>query len=100
MTGQAAAENGSSPAAFEARLDLQNAEGGVNGHKLVPLVIDDQTNPSEITTAVQDAISKGNGVTRSSPGHLTKLGAKTDHLAYHYLRCLQSLLQLKAMTQW
>jgi branched-chain amino acid transport system substrate-binding protein len=31
----------------------------VNGHKLVPLVIDDQTNPSEITTAVQDAISKG-----------------------------------------
>lgn len=59
VTGQAAAENGSSPAAFEARIDLQNAQGGVNGHKLVPLVIDDQTNPSEITTAVQDAISKG-----------------------------------------
>src|SRR3984957_2190651 len=59
VTGQAAAENGSSPAAFEARLDLQNAEGGVNGHKLVPLVIDDQTNPSEIATAVQDAVSKG-----------------------------------------
>jgi hypothetical protein len=33
VTGHAAAENGSSPAAFEARLDLQNAEGGVNGHK-------------------------------------------------------------------
>jgi hypothetical protein len=32
VTGQAAAENGTSPAAFEARLDLQNAEGGVNGH--------------------------------------------------------------------
>ena len=31
----------------------------MNGHKLVPLVIDDQTSPSEITTAVQDAISKG-----------------------------------------
>jgi branched-chain amino acid transport system substrate-binding protein len=58
-TGQAGAENGPSPVAFEARLDMQNAEGGVNGHKLVPLVIDDQTNPSEITTAVQDAISKG-----------------------------------------
>ena len=59
VTGQAAAENGSSPAAFEARVDLQNAEGGVNGHKLVPLVIDDQTNPSEISTAARDAISKG-----------------------------------------
>jgi branched-chain amino acid transport system substrate-binding protein len=59
VTGQAASENGPSPVAFEARLDMQNAEGGVNGHKLVPLVIDDQTNPSEITTAVQDAISKG-----------------------------------------
>src|SRR5271168_4241003 len=59
VTGQAAAENGTSPAAFEARIDLQNAEGGVNGHKLVSLVIDDQTNPSEIATAVQDAISKG-----------------------------------------
>ena len=59
VTGQASAENGSSPAAFEARIDLQNAEGGVNGHKLVPLVIDDQTSPSEITTAVQDAVSKG-----------------------------------------
>ena len=59
VTGQAAAENGTSAAAFEARIDLQNAEGGVNGHKLVPLVIDDQTSPSEVITAVQDAISKG-----------------------------------------
>ena len=59
VTGQAAAENGTSPAAFEARIDLQNAEGGVNGHKLVPLVIDDQTSPTEVITAVQDAISKG-----------------------------------------
>lgn len=38
VTGQAAAENGTSPAAFEARIDLQNAEGGVNGHKLVPIL--------------------------------------------------------------
>jgi branched-chain amino acid transport system substrate-binding protein len=59
VTGEGAAENSASPAGFEARLDLQNAEGGVNGHKLVPLVIDDQTSPTEITTAVQDAISKG-----------------------------------------
>ena len=59
VTGQAGSENGTSPAAFKARLELQNAEGGVNGHKLVPLVIDDQTSPTEIATAVQDAISKG-----------------------------------------
>src|ERR1700728_681777 len=59
LTGEGGSENATSPAGFEARLDLQNAEGGVNGHKLVPLVIDDQTSPTEITTAVQDAISKG-----------------------------------------
>src|ERR1700674_2541300 len=59
LTGEGASENGTSPAGFEARLDLQNAEGGVNGHKLVPLIIDDQTSPTEIATAVQSAISKG-----------------------------------------
>ncbi len=47
---------------------MQNAEGGVNGHKLVPLVIDDQTNPSLIATAVQSAISKGAfGIVSQSP---------------------------------
>ena len=30
-----------------------------NAHKLVPLIIDDQTSPSEIATAVPDVISKG-----------------------------------------
>ncbi len=67
VTGQGAAENASSPAAFEARIALQNAQGGVNGHKLVPLVIDDQTNPSEIATAVQDADSKALGIVSNSP---------------------------------
>jgi len=68
VTGEGASENGSSPAGFEARIDLQNAQGGVNGHKLVPLVIDDQTNPSEIATAVQSAISKGAfGIVSQSP---------------------------------
>jgi branched-chain amino acid transport system substrate-binding protein len=52
LTGEGAAENSASVAGFEARIDMQNAQGGVNGHKLVPLVIDDQTSPSEITTAV------------------------------------------------
>jgi branched-chain amino acid transport system substrate-binding protein len=68
LTGEGASENGTSAAGFEARLDLQNAEGGVNGHKLVPLIIDDQTNPSEIATAVQSAISKGAfGIVSQSP---------------------------------
>ena len=68
LTGEGGSENGTSPAGFEARLDQQNAEGGVNGHKLVPLIIDDQTNPSEIATAVQSAISKGAfGIVSQSP---------------------------------
>lgn len=67
VTGEGAPENASSPAAFEARLDLQNAEGGVNGHRLVPLVIDDQTNPSEIAPAVQEADSKAFGIVSQSP---------------------------------
>jgi branched-chain amino acid transport system substrate-binding protein len=68
LTGEGGSENGTSPAGFEARLDLQNAKGGIDGHKLVPLVIDDQTNPSAIATAVQSAISKGAfGIVSQSP---------------------------------
>ena len=59
MTGAAAAEYSDSPAGFRARIALQNARGGVNGHKIVGLVIDDQTSPTTVATAVQDAISKG-----------------------------------------
>jgi branched-chain amino acid transport system substrate-binding protein len=67
VTGEGAAEDATSPAGFEARIDLQNAEGGVHGHKLVPLVIDDQTNPSEIATAVQEADSKAFAIVSQSP---------------------------------
>ncbi len=67
LTGEGASENGSSPAGFDARIDMQNAEGGVDGHKLVGLVIDDQTNPSEIATAVQEADSKAFGIVSQSP---------------------------------
>ncbi|HVC69366.1 MAG TPA: ABC transporter substrate-binding protein [Acidimicrobiales bacterium] len=67
LTGQGASENASSPAGFNARIDLQNAEGGVNGHKLIPLVIDDQTNPSEIATALQEADAKAFGIVSQSP---------------------------------
>ncbi len=47
---------------------MQNAEGGVNGHKLQGVVLDDQTSPTEITTAVQDALSKNAiGIVSTSP---------------------------------
>ena len=59
LTGQGSSEFSTAPAGFDARIALQNAEGGVNGHKLSGMVLDDQTSPTEITTAVQDAISKG-----------------------------------------
>lgn len=68
LTGPSAPETASSPAGFYARIALQNAEGGVDGHKLVPLVLDDQTSPAEIATAVQDALSRGAfGVVSASP---------------------------------
>ena len=59
LTGPGASEDAGTQSGFLARIDEQNAEGGVNGHKIVPLVIDDQTSPSVIATAVQDALSKG-----------------------------------------
>jgi ABC-type branched-subunit amino acid transport system substrate-binding protein len=68
LTGPAAAEYTGSPAGFDARIAEQNAMGGVDGHKLVPLVIDDQTSPSAVATAVQEAISKGAlGIVAASP---------------------------------
>jgi branched-chain amino acid transport system substrate-binding protein len=80
LTGPAGSESVGDPATFEARIDLQNAEGGVDGHKLVPLVIDDQTSPSAISTGVNDAISKGAlGIVAVSPVFF--LGAKAAQLA-------------------
>ena len=57
VSGPAASEFASAPAGFKARIALQNAQGGVNGHKIVGMVIDDQT--TNVVTAVQDALSKG-----------------------------------------
>ena len=67
LTGEGASQNGSSPSGFYARIDLQNAEGGVNGHKIVGIVIDDQTSPSLIATAVQSAITRSFGIVSQSP---------------------------------
>jgi branched-chain amino acid transport system substrate-binding protein len=67
LTGPGGAQDGSSPSGFQARIALQNAQGGVHGHKLVPLVLDDQTNPSNIATVVQEADSKAFGIVSQSP---------------------------------
>ncbi|HUE07031.1 MAG TPA: ABC transporter substrate-binding protein [Acidimicrobiales bacterium] len=67
LTGPGGAQDGNSPSGFQARIALQNAEGGVHGHKLVPLVLDDQTNPSNIATVVQEADSKAFGIVSQSP---------------------------------
>ncbi len=51
-----------------ARVDLQNAEGGVNGRKVNLSVVDDETNPSLTSTAVQGAVSNGAlGIVANSP---------------------------------
>jgi branched-chain amino acid transport system substrate-binding protein len=67
LTGEGASQDGTSPAGFTARIDMQNAEGGIDGHKLVGMVIDDQTSPSEITTAVQSADQSALGIVSQSP---------------------------------
>ena len=68
QTGPAAAEFSQAPAGFLARIALQNAQGGVNGHRIVPLVINDETSPTQVVTAVQNAIAKGAfGIVSDSP---------------------------------
>src|SRR6185437_14957832 len=51
LTGEGGSEFSQAPAGFNARLALANAQGGVNGHKLKGIVLDDQTSPTEIATA-------------------------------------------------
>jgi len=68
LTGVASSQFQTSAQGFLARIDLQNAEGGVNGHKLVPIVLNDQGGLSTAMTAVQDAVSQGAfGVVNDSP---------------------------------
>jgi branched-chain amino acid transport system substrate-binding protein len=68
LTGPAASQYKDSELGFQARIDLQNAKGGVNGHKLVGVVIDDGTSPTNVVTGVQNALSKGSiGIVANSP---------------------------------
>jgi branched-chain amino acid transport system substrate-binding protein len=68
LTGPGSAEFASTPPGFNARIALQNAEGGVNGHKIQTTILDDATSPSQITAAVQAAMSKNPiGIVSISP---------------------------------
>ena len=68
LTGEGSSEFSQSAVGFNARIAMQNAQGGVNGHKLTGVVIDDQTSPTQIATAVQDALSKNAvGIVSVSP---------------------------------
>ena len=44
---------------FQARIDQQNAMGGVNGRKIVTIVRDDGSTPSGALTAAQDEVNAG-----------------------------------------
>jgi branched-chain amino acid transport system substrate-binding protein len=68
LTGPGSSEFSQAPAGFNARIALQNAEGGVHGHQIKGMVLDDQTSPTQVVTAVQDALSKGAfGIVSTSP---------------------------------
>jgi branched-chain amino acid transport system substrate-binding protein len=68
LTGPGSSEFSQAAAGFDARIALQNAKGGIDGHKLEGMVLDDQTSPSEVVTAVQNALSKDViGVVSASP---------------------------------
>jgi ABC-type branched-subunit amino acid transport system substrate-binding protein len=59
LTGPGAAPGTGMVQAAEARIDQQNAQGGVYGRKIKLIVEDDQTNPAADKTATQALISKG-----------------------------------------
>jgi len=68
ITGPDASSDALAASGFLARVDAQNAAGGVNGHKIDPIVIDDQTSPTQAVTAIKQAISDGVvGIVANSP---------------------------------
>jgi len=68
LTGLAASQFGDSQQGCVARVDLQNAEGGVDGRKIDLSVVDDQTNPTLTSTAVEGAVSgSAVGIVANSP---------------------------------
>jgi branched-chain amino acid transport system substrate-binding protein len=89
-TGPAGPEYRGTQGAFLARIDLQNAKGGVNGHRIQTVFADDATNPSQDATAVQNVLSKGvagivavsavffGGAKYANQAHIPVTGASSD----------------------
>ncbi len=57
ITGNASSTFADGPGGAQARVDLQNAHGGVNGHPLKLVVEDDQSSVSTDLTAAQDLVA-------------------------------------------
>jgi branched-chain amino acid transport system substrate-binding protein len=60
FTGAVADEFGNVKTAFEARIALQNAEGGVYGRKLNVVLGDDQSDPTAVLAAAQNLVQSKN----------------------------------------
>lgn len=68
LTGPGASEYANSQLGCVARVDLQNAEGGINGRKVNLSILDDETNPTLTSTAVKNAIANDAvGIVANSP---------------------------------
>lgn len=55
-TGVASSTTGDGVGAAQARIDLQNAHGGVDGRKIKLVAVDTQSNPTQVSTAAQDLV--------------------------------------------
>jgi branched-chain amino acid transport system substrate-binding protein len=62
LSGPVASSQSIGYKAAEARVDLQNANGGVNGHKIVLIPGDDQSSPNSSLTAAESVVSRGANV--------------------------------------
>lgn len=69
MTGPAAPDFDTMELGFKARLGLQNAEGGVDGHRLQSVTADDTSSGPGAATAAQELIEKDGvfGIAESTP---------------------------------
>ncbi|MBO0729055.1 MAG: ABC transporter substrate-binding protein [Acidimicrobiaceae bacterium] len=59
VTGIASSSFADGPAGAQARIDLQNAQGGVDGHPLKLVTVDDESMPTLDLTAAQHLVSDG-----------------------------------------
>ena len=59
LTGSDSSNSVNIPKGFAARIDAQNAAGGVNGRKITYVVEDDQSSPTTAATAAETAVNSG-----------------------------------------